>query len=652
MPRDALPPSVSRPWLAVAALVWLTAWLVTTLTSPPPLSEGPVTATGKLSTDPFPRFGEHVALVEVEDLGTLLLELDDVSGLLRGASVAFDGEMSGGPGQLAATPYLGRVSVSHLTVIEEAPLLYGIGEGVRERVLQRLDPLRDGSALLAGFLIGDTSGLTRDQLESMRRAGLSHFVAVSGSNVALFIGLLVVAAGPLALGPRRRAIVGLVGLPVYVAATRFEPSVLRASVMAGLALGGRLVGVVFEAWQLLSLAVVLLLVSNPYLTTSAGFQLSVAATAGVLVGARWPVRGGKPMRALAVTAGAQAAVAPLILVHFGSVPLLSPLVNLLAGPLVAASTVLGAVGVVGLPLLVDLASATASVVLMLASGSAGWPQLEAVGLLSLALGLAPAIKWPRLRPAAFTVGAAVLAVTLLGWGRAPPVASVTVLDVGQGDAILLHGGDGRFALVDGGPEQVVLVDRLRELGVDELELVVLTHVHADHAAGLIGLPGRVGIGRLWERTEPDETEASKELIERVSSFGIPISQPEVGDHWDLGALELVVEGPLRRYAGPNDQSIVLTVRGPVRDMLLSGDVEVVAQSELGHLRADVLKVPHHGAGTSDPDWLRGVGADLAVISVGTNDFGHPADWVVDLFTSTKTQLLRTDRDGNVTVPLG
>jgi competence protein ComEC len=86
-------------------------------------------------------------------------------------------------------------------------------------------------------------------------------------------------------------------------------------------------------------------------------------------------------------------------------------------------------------------------------------------------------------------------------------------------------------------------------------------------------------------------------------------------------------------------------------MLLSGDIEKVAQSELGGLQADVLKVPHQGAATSDPGWLEGVGADLAVISVGRNDYGHPAAWVIDLLEANGAVVMRTDRDSDVLVPL-
>ena len=650
--RDASPPSVSSPWIALATLVWLLAAVTTSLEpANGPLQSGSIEATGTLLTDPHPARDGYRTVVEIDSV-KLLLEFEEPNDLLRGAIIAFEGRLVGDPGRLATHRFEGRVHVDQLVVVEEAPFLFDLGQTVRDRVLERVSPMAGGRALLAGFLIGDTSGLSRTELEAMRRAGLSHFVAVSGSNVALFVGLLFIAAGPLALGPRRRAVLGLLGLPIYAAATRFEPSVMRASLMAGLTLGGRLVGVVFEAWQLLSLAVILLLLVDPMLSSSAGFQLSVAATAGVLVGGRWPIRGGRIARSLAITVGAQAAVAPLILFHFGSVPLMSPLVNLIAAPLVAVSTTIGAVAILGPETLVDVASALADVVLLLASGSEAWPQLSALGIISVSAAAVVAMRWPKVRPLIVAVGLGLLSVAVVGWNRQPPDASVTVLDVGQGDAILIHGGDQRYALVDGGPDRLLLIQRLREYGVEHLELVVLSHVHADHATGLIDLTRRVGVDNLWARTAPHQTEASDRLFESMAEFGVLVTEPHIGERWSLGALELAVEAPLRRYASPNDQSIVLTVKGPQRNMLLAGDIEIVAQRELGHLRADILKVPHQGAGTSDPGWLRDVDAEVAVISVGPNQFGHPAQWVIDLLADSGARVLRTDEEGDITVPLG
>ena len=153
------------------------------------------------------------------------------------------------------------------------------------------------------------------------------------------------------------------------------------------------------------------------------------------------------------------------------------------------------------------------------------------------------------------------------------------------------------------------------------------------------------------RTDPHVTAALEELTSALGEYGVPVVEPQVGDTFRLGSLRLVVEGPLRKYASPNDQSLVLTILGAGRTMLLPGDIEVFAQGELSHLRADVLKVPHQGAATSDPGWLEEVGADLAVISVGPNQFGHPAEWVIEVLEGSGAEVVRTDEVGDVVVPL-
>jgi competence protein ComEC len=228
---------------------------------------------------------------------------------------------------------------------------------------------------------------------------------------------------------------------------------------------------------------------------------------------------------------------------------------------------------------------------------------------------------------------------------------VAVLDIGQGDAILISGGDGRFALIDGGREQTLLIDRLREFGVRHLDLVVMTHGDADHAGGLEALPGRIGIGEIWERSAPHQAPAGDRFLAEAIRLGIPVLQPAVGTLANFGSVAIQVLGPERRYLSPNDQSIVLLVTGPARTMLLSGDIEVVAQADLNGVEADVLKVPHHGGGTSDPRWLASTGAELAVISVGSNDFGHPVPWVIEVLEASGAVVQRTDIDGTVVVDL-
>lgn len=634
----------------MAAAAWLTASAIAPAPSPLDAEEGPFQGQVILTSDVVAgRFGPW-ALGEIS-AGSVLVAFPAPMDAGRGDLVTVVGGLETEPGKASGRVYGAVLTVRKVVAVEKSGFLpHRAGRLIRTRVVEELQPFDDARALLAGFLIGETSRIAESDVDAMRRSGLAHFVAVSGSNVALFLGLLAVVAGPLALGPRRRALLGLLGLPVYAAATRFEPSVMRASVMAAIALGGRIVGVVLEAWQLLAVGVALLVLVDPVLTSNVGFQLSVAATGGVLVGARWPLRG-RVFRALAVTMGAQIAVAPLLLVHFGSVPLLSPLINLIAAPIVTVSTLLGSLGVAGVEFLIGPSAWLAGIVLALARGAATWPQLSAWALTGLVIGLVALIRLLRpIRVIAVCVGASLLVIVVLAPGPRLPVSGAVVLDVGQGDAILLHGGGGEFALIDGGPDQAALLDGLNRYGVRSLQLMVLTHAHADHLTGLLAAVDQIAVGEAWVDVEPQWTPSSLAFIRALESRHIPYRAPPPGTRFRLGSLELEVEGPVRRYASPNDQSIVVVVHGPTRTMLLPGDIETHAQEDLGQLRADVLKVPHHGAATSDPTWLRSVGAETSIVSVGPNEFGHPVAWVMDLLADTG-QVLRTDEAGNIMVDL-
>ncbi|MEX0698623.1 MAG: ComEC/Rec2 family competence protein, partial [Acidimicrobiia bacterium] len=495
--HPALPPAVSRPWVATATAVWLgvgisglgpagligVVVLVLLFAIRRSLVMAAVITVGALSSflgalplAPLPPGPFHATLVMTTDViegrygpwaladtgeGPVLLDLPEGTAAVTGQAVAIIGTTDGMPGIVRGDRHRGTVRVTRLEVIGgSGSSVLAIGQALRSRVMDHLRPLDDSRSLLAGFLIGETGGLDEIDVVAMRRAGLSHFTAVSGSNVALFLGLLAVAAGPLGVGPKRRAVIGLVALPIYAAATRFEPSVMRATVMAGVVLVGRMLGFALEAWQLLSVAVIGLLILDPGLASDAGFQLSVAATAGVLIGARWPIDGARWRRALAVTLGAQIAVSPLLILTFGQVPLISPLVNLIAAPIVGAATVVGAVGVTGIDPLVSVAAWLAGIVLDLARGVSTWPQMGGVGLLLTGGLTALFIRFRSQRGVLALVVALVFVTNFIAPRSEVPEAGAVVLDVGQGDSILVSGGNGRFALVDGGPDQVRLIEKL------------------------------------------------------------------------------------------------------------------------------------------------------------------------------------------------
>ena len=614
---------------------------------PDPLPAGEVTFEGRIDIDLGDRWGWS-GLVST-DAGTVLVRSEHAP---EGSRIRVEGVSDGRSERVLGRWTVATVHADDVAPADSATVHDHVAGRLERRILAEIRPESGtGRGLLVGFLIGDTSGVSPVVVDEMRRAGLSHLVAVSGSNVALFLVGVVVVTAPLAMRPLGRLIVVLNGLLVFGALTRWEPSVLRAAAMAGLVGIGRFVAIPLEPITALGLVSGFSVLVAPGLAESVGFQLSVLATAGLIAGARLQPARGRVMSLLIATLAAQAAVAPVLLAAFGSVPLLSPLANLVAIPVVTVATALAGIGAaVGADWLIGLAELLAEVFVLVARVAAPWPQLDRVSF-ALVVGVC-LVSWRFRRVRALTVVVAALGVAIgvLSTATAPHTGLV-VLDVGQGDAVVVR-LSGFTVLVDGGPDPARLAAGLSRFGIDRIDLAIATHVHEDHVAGLAGIIERVPVSRIWAAFDPHETPASRELIERAAKGGVPIERPELGDRIEVGGNTIDVIGPRRRYAGPNDQSIVLVVEIGESRILLSGDIETVAQSEILVADVDVLKVPHQGAGTSDPEWLAAHAGALAIVSVGPNTFGHPVDWVLETLRGAGAAVVRTDNSGDVILDFG
>jgi competence protein ComEC len=666
----ALLPAVltRRNWIVALALAGLISGLASTAraggTRYADIPTGGVTLAARLADDLRPSGFELRAPIQPTHLLTragwepwagprLVLVAEAGGDAAAGEAVVVTGRLRAWDGWIRGDPVAGALEASSLEPLgPSSDPLFRTGNAIRGRVQAVLRDRGPAGALLSGFLIGEVGDLPTVDQENLRLAGLSHFVAVSGSNVALFLAALFVAAGPLGWSPGRRAVVGLLGLAVFVVVTRWEPSVVRASFMAALVLLGRVAGIALTAWAALGWAVVFSLLVGPELVDEVGFQLSVAATGGVLVGGRWARSGDRSVvaQSLGVTLGAQAAVAPLLLWHFGSVPMLAPLTNLVAAPIVTLATALAGVAVVtGVPAAVTASSLLAGGILQLAELAAAWPQLGLAGTIGVAGVLGVAWHSRRLRPALALVVSVIVASGLLPAGRVT-VPTAVFLDVGQGDATLLLGGSGETILVDGGPDARVLLAKLRRRGIDHLDLVVATHGDLDHIGGLGAAVETYPVGRLWHPGHSEGSGLYSGLLETADRRGVLLETPSPGWSASIGSFSIEVFGPHRRYADINDESIVLRVGAGSTQMLLTGDIEHTAQRDLGPVAVDVLKVPHHGAATTDPDWLAAAAPATAVISVGQNDFGHPAPEILQVLHDAGSLIRRTDHEGDIVIP--
>lgn len=560
--------------------------------------------------------------------------------------------------------------------------LAAASEHVRERIrVASTRHLSDRTGgLLVGFVTGDTRLLPDADAEAMRATGLTHLTAVSGANVAILIGgvLLVVTLLRIPAVWRRRTI----SLTViwFAFLTRFEPSVLRAGSMALLVLLVAARGVPRDARHALAGAVLLLVLIDPRLAGSLGLLLSATATAGVLVVAplvreRLPRMPRRLADVASISIGAQVAVVPLLLATFGEVPVASVPANIVAVPAAAIAAVLSFTGSVlalahlelGAPLFA-VAGLPARVVLWSAhtfAGVGGTAELARPATVVTLLGgclwvlTARQTRTARLAVGITVAGLVAAGLPLVMGGLSPADFTVTAIDVGQGDAFLIESPSARV-LVDAGEDDTA-ARWLRANGRRHLDVVVVTHPHLDHIGGVPDVLRAVRVDVVWFHPVPTEIPHVEELFEVAEARDIPVRTPHVGDNVVVGDLHLEVlhppSGRPHRWARSelNETSIVARVHHGDRRVLITGDIEVEAQTDLlagdaARLRAELLLVPHHGAGTSVPAFFDAVDPLVGVISAGVeNRHGHPHPETITSLEERGIQVRRTDLEGTLRV---
>ncbi|HET9656798.1 MAG TPA: ComEC/Rec2 family competence protein [Kineosporiaceae bacterium] len=648
----------------------------------------------------------------------------------------------------------------------------------------------DSRGLLPSLVVGDTTRLPATLRDDLQGAGLTHLTAVSGANVAILIGAVAWIAAAAGASRRSRIAVSAFAVAGFVVLARPSPSVLRAAVMASVALFGLAAGRRPRGFPVLAAAVLLLLGIDPWLARSPGFALSVTATAGLLLLAppwadRLARRMPRPLAvALAAPAAAQAACGPVLVLLAPSVCPVALPANLLTEPAVAPATLLGAAtagvsvvwpwGAGRLAALAGLATDWISLVAHRAAavpggnlpwlgGPAGALALAAVtGLFVFVTvrhprrdsdptqdGAPPDIcgrtaprdrsgasrscgadrrgrsagnegwesegqrseggrrgwesegrrrevrrrevrrRWSpgRRRLVAVLVLGAVLAGGLglplaglrLPGSGVPDGWQLVLCDVGQGDALVVRSGIDRAVLVDAGPEPDAVDDCLRRLRIRHLDLVVVTHLHADHVRGLPGaLRGRDVSEVLVSPLE--QPPGTAEALRRWSEPAGAVPRAAwAGDRGECGRdawavtwrvleplLPPVVTGDVTAADGSavNESSVALLLQtrgpaGPVR-LLDLADLETGRQQGLAdRLRTgaetlggpvDLVKVAHHGSARQSPELYAASGARLALVGVGAdNDYGHPAPSTLAMLAARGIRVLRTDLQGDLVV---
>ena len=589
---------------------------------------------------------------------------------------------------------------------------WGLGallDHARARLRERIEATfpADTCAMARALVLGEDDLASADQ-RAFRRSGLAHLLAVSGMHLVLVVATFVAALRALLVripaiatrvAPLRVA--AALGVPLawlYADLAGGSGSAIRAAWMTSAALLAHVLSRRPDTQRAFGLSVAGMALADPLVAFDLSFALSAAATAGLLglssrlarpALARAPDWLAPVVRAVAASLAASIACAPVLACMTADLPLAGIVANLVAVPL-------GEMAALPLCLAHALleplpgaergcalaASGALAMVRVVAHGFARvpWgtvpvPTPTAGQLAAIAIGAFATVRAVTRRPWrwALACASAVVLLEVLARARGCPtgVLRVTMLDVGQGDAAIVDLPDGSALVVDGGglvgspvdTGERVLAPVLRARRRGAVRAAVLSHPHPDHFGGLRrGLDG-VTLGALWDTGQGEIDGAGVDYAALLSALrvrGVPILRPSAlcGEQTVGGArIEVLAPCPaLTVDRGPNDNSFVMRVGLGSRSFLLVGDAEHGVEADLletkrASLRADVLKVGHHGSRTSTtPAFLAAVDPAIALISCGVrNRFGHPAPSTLATLAASRARAYRTDQDGSITV---
>ncbi|MGB3413720.1 MAG: ComEC/Rec2 family competence protein [Microbacteriaceae bacterium] len=548
-----------------------------------------------------------------------------------------------------------------------------------------LNPIRDalvyeaallpgsGAELLPGVSLGNTELVSKSLDEAMKTTSLSHLTAVSGSNFGMVVMTVLFLAGATGISRLARSVFALCGLGIFFVLVTAEPSVLRAAVMAIIVIIAQNLGRRGAAPSALAASVLILLIIDPWLSLEFGFILSVSATAGLIFLAPTLASflekflpSGLAL-VLSIPLAAQLCCQPALLLLQDGIPSYGVLANLLvalASPLATGLGLLAGIFLVLIPplglLLLWLAWLPSTWIAMIAEGLSAFPFARLVwfegslgAILWLILGILAAsllfsrsysLKKQLLVPAVVVTAALISGIfgNQLGARQIPSDWQIAFCDIGQGDAIVIRSAE-QIALIDTGPDPVLLSECLGRLGITRLDLLVISHFDQDHIGGLAAL-AETEIALLLYSAIDDQDAEPLSVLQRAPARYLADSR----FRGTLGNNHWRVLWPLagERVIDRNQSSLVVSFQGEV-SLLSLADLGEISQLRLlgtDKIRShQIVKVAHHGSADQFSGLYKEAAAEIAVFTVGKNTFGHPNPKALALFEDAV--ILRTDEMG-------
>lgn len=545
---------------------------------------------------------------------------------------------------------------------------------------------------MKALLMGEKTDFYADggRYIAMRVSGLIHVVAVSGLHVAFLVGFIQLVMG----ATRRSSVLCLVLVWFFVVMTGAGPSTVRAGFMQSLLLFAPFFGRENDGATSLSLPLAVILLLNPAEAGSAALQMSFAAMAGIMaisprIYARLVpdgVRRASGLRryvsgVISSSLGATVFTVPILALRFGYVPMLGVLTNLLclwavtlcfcggfiACALFALWSELGVAAGAAVSLLVRYIAAVTGLIsrvpyaaVYTANGPAAlWLIMTYAVFIVTWLGRKKGERYRWYFPAGISALALFAALIVTSEVYSSGAGYFTALDVGQGQSVAVMAGEGTV-LVDCGGRSArgsageIAASYLLGCGRKNLDALVLTHLHADHANGAVRLMQMMKVKTLiLPQNTSDDDGLLPEIIAQAKKSGTEIRYIAQDEKYDAGGATLSLYAP-QEAGTENERCLSMTVSAGGLDMLITGDMNRTAERALLKTHelsgTELIMAGHHGSKNSaSNELLEETGAATAIISVGYNSYGHPSDAALTRLRTAGAAIYRTDLNGNITV---
>lgn len=568
---------------------------------------------------------------------------------------------------------------------------------IREKLKQNIQELltKETYALGIGILIGDNSRINEKIVEDFKNSNLSHMLAVSGAHINYVVLTVSILCTKKRAGIKAQRVVTIMMMLFFMELTQMTSSVVRAGISCIIYMLASLLYRKADVINAMAISTLLTLLNNPFKLFDIGFQLSYAGTLGIILFCKLiniPIKN-KLLKylkdSIIISISANIFIIPIMMYQFNTISLTFILSNLLAGPLLGISIILEIIVLLISFMSINIAAIPAKVLnilLILIINIANWfsnieiskiyvitPQI--ISIVAYYLICAAIILKQKNRKIIVIIMLTVLIINLF---PTPKKLRINFIDVGQGDSTLIRTETNKVILIDSGGSTAsssfdvgnkVLLPYLLDRRIKKIDFIIVSHFDADHCQAFETVIDNINVRKVVVCKQSMITQEYLNIINKCKKKNIKIIVVERGDKLKIDKrTEFEILHPGERFlddgkGGLNANAIVCKMNyklnsGKIFSILFTGDIEVEAEKELEQvygkkLKADILKIAHHGSKTSSrEEFIKLVSPKIALIGVGENNkFGHPADITLERLEKENVKVYRTDQMGEVSITI-